>query len=371
MDNNNKDPGGNLALWLPGGAVIISLVVSTFALTREPFLEARPTGAQFQVEQQIEARLWQDPFDALERHRKKSKDGTGSEFECHATPFDQSTALQDSTTTSGQPRFMVALVPGGPYADEVEMRRRIRYAILAAFKKDGKVPAEEQRIGCLALPPPSEDQKTSSPNTPAKPVGRGESKNNYQAKNAKKSFEIPLETLVTSPLDHPATSNDSDEKPSTTQTILLWVKEEYLTSAEFSKSLKNGGCDQKHNPEISTREQPLQNLETLRCFLALKLKLKLKLEEQRKPENLAQAGQNNSNIDPSKWILKVIGPSTSKTLRLMYLEDAKAEAAAKKAEAEEEELEQNQYYPDFSNIEIYSPLATTPKEILVPKESLN
>jgi len=54
MDNSNGS-GNNLVLWLPGSALILSLVVSTFALTREPFLEPRPIGAQFQAQSPIEA----------------------------------------------------------------------------------------------------------------------------------------------------------------------------------------------------------------------------------------------------------------------------------------------------------------------------
>ncbi|TYC86593.1 hypothetical protein, partial [Novosphingobium sp. BW1] len=83
--DNNKDSGSNLGFWLPGSAVILSLVVSTFALYREPFLESRPIGGQFQAQLPIEARLWQDPFDALERYRKKLKDGKDAGSECGST----------------------------------------------------------------------------------------------------------------------------------------------------------------------------------------------------------------------------------------------------------------------------------------------
>jgi hypothetical protein len=82
---DNKDSGSNLALWIPGSAVILSLVVSAFALNRAPFFEPRPVGEKFQAEQRIEARLWQDPFDALERYRKKLKDSGSGEKLCSET----------------------------------------------------------------------------------------------------------------------------------------------------------------------------------------------------------------------------------------------------------------------------------------------
>ncbi|WP_349617295.1 hypothetical protein [Azotobacter salinestris] len=350
--DNNKDPGSNLGLWLPGGAVIISLVVSTFALTRKPFLEARPTGVQFQVERQIEARLWQDPFDALERHRKKLKESKSKENESSNTTgsgcdtrlpseLTQSepsenphTTLEVWTTTAtektsghasittgispstivGQPdsirievplrtpgealtdspTIMAALVPSGPYADEVESRRRIRYAILVGLKNARMVPENAQHIGCLIWPP--SDQETSSGGNPIK------------------QFEIPYETFIANLLNPPTATNDSNKKHRTARTILFWIKEEYLGT------------------------EPLKQLEQLRSTLQDQLK--------------SQTKNNKSQ----SMVLKVIGPSNSMVLRLMYLEDANE----KKKRKQEQEQEQN-----FSNIEIYSPLATTPKAILV------
>ncbi|SFA94321.1 hypothetical protein [Azotobacter beijerinckii] len=322
--DNNKDPGGNLALWLPGSAVIISLVVSTFALTREPFLEARPTGAQFQVDQPIEARLWQDPFDALERHRKKYKDNnTDNSFKCDTDFFSKkksndwpSTTVAESAprysksirvslaidtqNTSATPEvssekttqspeqlsFIVALVPGGPYADEVEFRRRVRYAILAGFKNARMVPKNEQHIGCLIFEKKSSD-KSEQP------------------------IETPYEIFIANPLDPPKSLDGSNKEPQPTQATLLWVKEENLT------------------------EKPLRKLEELRRDLWQKL-----------------FKQGIFNEPLSNLTLKVIGPSNSKVLRLMYQEDALPK-------------EKNN---SFSNIEIYSPLATTSKKMLVRNE---
>lgn len=143
---NNKGSGINLAFRLPGSAVILSLVVSMFTLNREPFLEPRPIGAQFQALLPIEARLWQDPFDAVERYRKKLTDSQNPDAEIVCNP--------DMTPLSGTkptPDMMEALVEGGPYADEVERRRRMRYALLAGFKNAHRVPDQEQYIHCLRL----------------------------------------------------------------------------------------------------------------------------------------------------------------------------------------------------------------------------
>ncbi|SDZ67713.1 hypothetical protein [Pseudomonas sp. NFIX28] len=278
MDNSNGS-GNNLVLWLPGSALILSLVVSTFALTREPFLEPRPIGAQFQAQPPIEARLWQDPFDALERYRKKFKDGNkaaGTELvECSShLVFSKPAVLDDEKTQQPPepPQLMVALVEGGPYADEVELRRRIRYAILAGFKNSRMVPEDEQHIRCLALA----DDLSGRPIT---------SQAGQQEKS--KYAEIPYETFIANPFNPPRDMQDK-QRPSA-RTILLWVKQEHLGS------------------------HPLQRLE------ALRLTLQSRLHSDCGPPQTCPGVSNQT-------LLKVIGPSTSKVLLDMYRDEANGHA---------------------------------------------
>lgn len=261
--DNNKDSGTNLAFWVPGGAVILSLVISTFALTRDPFLEPRPIGAQFQAQMPIDARLWQDPFDALERYRKKLRDTDKLEAKKVCSP-----TIAQLPDPPPAPNLMVALVEGGPYADEVEQRRRIRYALLAGFKNSHRVPAQEQYIHCLRL------RKDFSPYDPGE----------------ESSLDIPYEIFVSNPLD-PVTSLDGIPEPDNS-TIVFWLKQDALGS------------------------EPLQNLEKLRNSLICKT-----ATEQGLPAPCYIA-------PPGSPVLKVIGPATSTVLRDMFQEQAQNKATA-------------------------------------------
>jgi hypothetical protein len=274
MDNNNKESGTNFAFWLPGSAIIFSLVVSTFALTRAPFLEPRPIGAQFQAETPIEARLWQDPFDALERYRKKVKDAGGgaSDDVCTSeisSKTEVSTAPEptDKTTAPPTPEIMVALVEGGAYADEVELRRRMRYAILAGFKNSHMVPEDEQHIRCLAL---------------SKDLFKLPKKRADDQGNKTEQASIPYETFIANPFDPPGTEK---HKQPFARTILFWLKQDDLGTA------------------------PLQRLENLRNTLR-----DIICEEYAPPTACPDA--------PAEKLLKVIGPSTSAVLRDMYRDEA-------------------------------------------------
>ena len=248
---DTKGSGINLGFWLPGSAVILSLVVSMFALNRDPFLEPRPVGAQFQAQLPIEARLWQDPFDAVERYRKKLTDSKNPDAEKVCSP-DLSPLAGEKTA----PDLMVALVEGGPYADEVERRRRIRYALLAGFKNSHRVPDQEQYIHCLRL---AANLSLEAPQ-----------------KNA--FVDAPYEIFVSNPFDPPTSLEGAAPPPE--RTIVFWMKQDALGST------------------------PLQQLETLRASLKSKV--------------AAACSPTPCSEPPGDAVLKVIGPSTSTVLRDMF-----------------------------------------------------
>ncbi|HCS41286.1 MAG TPA: hypothetical protein DIW52_00425, partial [Pseudomonas sp.] len=204
MDSNGS--GTNLAFWLPGSAVILSLVVSMFALNREPFLEPRPVGAQFQAQLPIEARLWQDPFDAVERYRKKLSDSKNPDADNVCSPD-----ISPLSGAKSAPDILVALVEGGPYADEVERRRRIRYALLAGFKNSHRVPDQEQYIHCLRL---AANQLLDAPQ--------------------KTGFvDVPYEIFVSNPFDPPTPLEGAAPPPD--RTIVFWLKQDALGSTPLQQ----------------------------------------------------------------------------------------------------------------------------------------
>ncbi|WP_422418946.1 hypothetical protein [Pseudomonas sp. GZD-222] len=299
---NSNDSGSNLGFWLPGSAIVLSLIVSTFALTRAPFLEQRPFGAQFQTQLPIEARLWQDPFDALERYRKRLKENKSAVLgsECTSELFDKSIAptATSQASTAEPTNIMVALVEGGPYAEEVELRRRMRYAMLAGFKTARMVPEDEQNIRCLALADNLQGDPLASP-TDAQAtdtqVNRGRT-------------ELPYEVFVANPFD-PPTDIDNNPHPAA-RTILFWLKQNHLDTA------------------------PLQKLEQLRQTLSCKVG---KLDGTPSSASCTQLNDDR--------ILKVVGPADSTVLRYMYRQEYEG--------------------TEVPNIEIYSPLATADRKMLM------
>jgi hypothetical protein len=99
--------------------------------------------------QDIEARLWQDPFIAM-RHVK----GQGPMERCKEAINDQAhhpSTLQKALLRSSRSGRLVTVLPvmvsGGPYFEDGEGRRRSRYAVVTALLNSGWKPSDEDKLG--------------------------------------------------------------------------------------------------------------------------------------------------------------------------------------------------------------------------------
>ncbi|HZF20224.1 MAG TPA: hypothetical protein VE008_11015, partial [Burkholderiales bacterium] len=99
--------------------------------------------------QDIEARLWEDPFTAM-RHVK----GRSPEERCKEALEDRAhhpDALHKSIAYRAKREHAVSVLPvmvsGGPYFEDGEARRRSRYAVVFALLQSGWTPASEDKLG--------------------------------------------------------------------------------------------------------------------------------------------------------------------------------------------------------------------------------
>ena len=199
-------------------AVIVGLA-GVFALNQRPFQDVRPTDASAPVyrhtpseDQDVEARLWEDPLGAAaaakaadDREAAAAADrkaaavprppanppaadssspaGTSSSPACFApgkpkrvracphapsaaaAPLDHSTKrlrnfLKANVDSVESVLVVGAMVPGAPYADDIETRRRIRYAVLAGLHRAAFVPMNNEHVGYITLAEFYEDDPT-------------------------------------------------------------------------------------------------------------------------------------------------------------------------------------------------------------------
>ncbi|MGB6310861.1 MAG: hypothetical protein WBF89_24000, partial [Steroidobacteraceae bacterium] len=135
-------PGALIALFL--GAVGI------FAVHKLPLQDARPAAKPVPLSlhraqdiQDVEARLWEDPFDAV-AHARMANPALDS------LPMHQSPSVLLKAGSFARVLVLGVLVTGAPYAEDIEVRRRARYAVLAGLHRAGFVPNNAEHVGFFA-----------------------------------------------------------------------------------------------------------------------------------------------------------------------------------------------------------------------------
>jgi hypothetical protein len=153
MEKESKSSGG-----LSGnGMIAVALLVTGALFVREIPLEANrppagePRVAQHFSLQDINARLWQDPFGAIARGRAEERK---NKEERDPSTIDKNQRTAEKLATEIQRRvrqqpveILAVMLAGGPYADSVESRRRVRYAVLAGLSMSRLAPVDNEHLG--------------------------------------------------------------------------------------------------------------------------------------------------------------------------------------------------------------------------------
>jgi hypothetical protein len=163
---------------VPVLAVILFVVTYFISANNEPFQGSRPqaSGSQPVTVQDVEARLWQDPFGAI------AADKTKTSKKPQPKDFD---------------KVIGVLVPGSPYAESEEFRRQIRYAVLSGLGVEGYIPKDAEHIGYFN-----------------RLYENHEGDDRFLTR-----IDIPYEILLAPP---------KDEKPRSGNILLLWINEEVV-----------------------------------------------------------------------------------------------------------------------------------------------
>ena len=106
-----------------------------------PLVSSRPTDPaypahQLTARQDLDARLWQDPFTAVTRDLDE---------ESVRDPEDSRLGFDEPQTD--KTLVLAVTLPGAPYPEVAETRRRLRYAVLSALHVAGYAPTDEKHIG--------------------------------------------------------------------------------------------------------------------------------------------------------------------------------------------------------------------------------
>ena len=140
---------------------MVVLLAAGVLIKQVPLQSARPNDPERvkfvpAAQQDVEARLWQDPFAAVEKQEGRSGPKTH-------TPEALRDLIQKKSTADGQVKIIAVSVFGGSYSEAAESRRRTRFAILSALGFHGYRPANPDAIGYFRIKLPGGNEDVSSP----------------------------------------------------------------------------------------------------------------------------------------------------------------------------------------------------------------
>ena len=124
---------------------IVALITGAVLIQQSGFVPKRPITTErvthrFRTPQDIDARLWQDPFAAVAAHREQQlKDARDKRF--HPAQHSREDVFGYLDTSQARRLLILPVMTlGGPWPDEAEQRRRTRYAVSPAWRPAGSQP---------------------------------------------------------------------------------------------------------------------------------------------------------------------------------------------------------------------------------------
>lgn len=129
--------------------LLASAVLGAVLLYEGPLKSSRPVGElsnqKLEVigDRRVQARLWQDPFDAVLRHIEIEEQNRNVPPHKHVL---KELVHEAARAGASQITVLALLTDGAPYADPAESRLRQRYAVLAGLDRAGYHPVDGEHV---------------------------------------------------------------------------------------------------------------------------------------------------------------------------------------------------------------------------------
>lgn len=151
-DSETRDVGGSL----------LSLVALTivgfggYVYLTQPLESARPRpqmpeAATSPGTEDADARLWQDPLEAIRQHYPNGDKEKHWQEQHDAKTLKKQIDETAKDAAEGSTLIMPVMTRGGPYAEDIEVRIRTRYAVNRALLEAGYVPNDSEHLGTLMI----------------------------------------------------------------------------------------------------------------------------------------------------------------------------------------------------------------------------
>jgi|GEM_PF-1648721 len=134
----DDNSGGNSGGWFPNlNNLLLILLAGTLLIGQQAYHESRPSKPDAKPAiADVDARLWQDPFEAVKQYiekNPKSVEGDGKDRLQNLQKDIEAKLKLGNDDKGGELNVLAVMLPGAPYYEDGEIRRRLRYAALSGF----------------------------------------------------------------------------------------------------------------------------------------------------------------------------------------------------------------------------------------------
>ena len=168
MDNDGQTSWGTIS-----AVAFLTTAIGSIFLFGGPLESQRPNqqGAMVPAgeEEVVSARLWQDPLEAVYSHwgRVLAHAETNKKLPLGMALPDTIRGWAAKRRSRPSELHLFVMAPGTPYAEDVENRRRQRYAVVTALAELDYAPKNADRIGYFVAPDFADSSSFSRPTGPA------------------------------------------------------------------------------------------------------------------------------------------------------------------------------------------------------------
>ena len=249
MASETKDLLSNPLPLMAVALLAAGVLVRTLPLESARPHDAVPPAASAIGEQDVRARLWQDPFEVVPRPARREAPAERlkrvDNDPLHA-PEKLTAQIDNAIATPGaRVTILGVMVFGSPYAEDVELRRRTRYAVLSGLAARRYVPDNSGALGYMwtGEGPSAQDAPIIAADTKAEPK-------EAQPKQLRLPPVVPYEWFT---LERPQRGSKAESRqqaalkeiPAQDKVLVLWLDEDGFGDAALrglSVLMQQIGC---------------------------------------------------------------------------------------------------------------------------------
>ena len=167
---------------LPWGTLLPLLAVLAGVVAQyKPLVSERPSvpsekAGPVIAEQDVDARLWQDPISVAQKQKALLDSPIGQdEAKKGVAKLHELRSLTDLLservkTFHNKVLLLGVMLDAGPYSEQAESRLRARHAVLEGLSESGFVPVDGEHIGFVTAEWPPRTDNAPSPSPPSRPA---------------------------------------------------------------------------------------------------------------------------------------------------------------------------------------------------------